>query len=378
MDIYLPSLTIIMDYFSVNYDEVQFSLSVFLIGVGVFQLILGPLSDKYGRRPILFAGLVVYWVATLACAYSTSIEMLNIARFIQSIGACATGVTSFAVARDLFDGKQGAKMIASVTSAIGLVPVLAPMLGTYLQIAFGWRSNFIFLLAFSVMIFILAYFRLQETNTHQPPPLKHIFKNYWQLLSHPAYRIYSMCGVFAFGSLIAFASNAPFYMIKLGGASITEFSFLFGINAAAFIMGSFIASRLIHKLSLETLIFVGGNMILLGGVLQAALLSFLSYSNLWIVISMLICTFGIAIVMPVGSAGALAPFRHIAGTASALSGFLRFIGGSLIGVLVGFIETFNSLALAGELVIAGGVIVFAINKLRVAVAGENDGLRADI
>lgn len=360
MDIYLPSLTIIMDYFSVSYNAVQLSLGLFLIGVSFFQLVLGPLSDAYGRRPILFGGLFIYILATLVCALSPSIAVLNIARLVQGMGGCAAAVTSMAVARDHFDAKQSAKVIATITSAIGLVPVLAPSLGTFLQETWGWRSNFIFLLIVSIVLLIASFFTLQESRArHYSFSFAKMKADYRHLLSTRSFRIYNICGIAGFGALVAFVANSPYYFITLGKVSVTYFSVLFGVNACFFILGSFLTSRLTSRIRLEVLTAIGGILLFIGGAIQAFLLLFLPYSIFSIVIPMLIATFGISIIMPVTMAGSLAPFRPIAGSASALAGFSRFLGSSLIGVLAGLLISYSVLALSGILTLLG-ILIFSL------------------
>ncbi|MFI4956614.1 MAG: multidrug effflux MFS transporter [Gammaproteobacteria bacterium] len=363
MDIYLPSLVVIMNDFSATYENAQLSLGLFIIGLGISQLIYGPLSDKFGRIPILYFGLFIYMGATIICALSPSMGILNAARFLQGIGACGAAVTSTAIARDLFEGKESIKIFAKMATAIGCVPVLAPILGTYFQQVFGWRSNFIFLLLFSLTLLSVSYLNLKETNINPDRKATHpkkLIQNYWHLLSHRKYLIYSCCSMLTFGALFSYVSNSPYYLISLAGTSIEFFSVLFSLNALGFISGAFITSKLSHKLSTDHLIAIGGLLLFAGGVLQAVMFCIFSINPFSIMMPMLICTFGIAMMMPSTMAASLAPFPEMAGSASALGGFIRFLGAAFIGALVGYIQTSQFLALPIEMIISGAGVIFLI------------------
>ncbi len=163
-DMYLASLPALTRYFSTDVPTVQLTLSVFLIGSALGQLVYGPLSDRFGRRPMLCAGLSVYLASSIACVLAPTIESLIVARFAQAIGSCAGPVLGRAVVRDVHGPVRGARVLAYMSSAMATAPVVAPIVGSYLQVAFDWRANFVVLALFSLAVLLGVLALLAETN----------------------------------------------------------------------------------------------------------------------------------------------------------------------------------------------------------------------
>lgn len=367
IDIYLPAIPIIMRQFSTSYGKVQLSIGLFLLGFGLSQLIYGPMSDKFGRRPVLIVGLGIYFFSTVLCILAPTIDILIFARFIQAIGACGATVSSFAIVRDLFEGKECARRIAYLTTSMGCVPVLAPIIGSYLQYLAGWRSNFVFLLVISGILIFIVYFKLPETghrNSLTSISPKSIVKNYLLILSNPLYQIFSLCSVFSFAALFSFVANSPYYIVELAGASPQYFSLLFAINALALILGGYVVTRITQKLDLGHIIAAGAYIVLIGGGLLNIQLLIVKTSLFYFISAMSICTFGIAMIMPTAMAGVLTIFPEKAGSASAMAGSLRFLGASLMATLVGYLQVNNPTTLALIITINASFILILVRKNR--------------
>ncbi len=365
IDIYLPAMPRITEYFHTLYAHTQLTISLFLLAYGLFQLVWGPLSDRFGRKPILIAGLTLYILAALVCVFAPTLSILILARFCQGIGASAISISSFAIVRDIFEGKQAVKVMSYLTTAMGCSPILAPIIGAYLQHELGWRSNFTFLVIVSVVLLLAIVFKFAETSqTHQTlaKSTASVLQTYFAILSNRLYKKYAVCSILAFVILIAFATNAPYYMMTLGKVSAQYFAVLFAINALGLVLGSLITSRLIIHFKSENIILFGASLILLGGIFMTGVIALFSVSAVLFIIAMLFCTFGIALIFPPAMAGALAPFREKAGSASALTGCLRFVISGIAAAVIGYLQIVHVLSLPLLILLCGILIVLmAIN-----------------
>ena len=198
----------------------QLTLTAYLVGFAISQLVYGPLSDRYGRRPVLFAGLALYVVASAACALAGTIDELIAARLFQSMGACAGPVVGRTVVRDLYDGEKAAKVLGYVGFVLAVSPAFAPVLGAYLHGWFGWRANFIFVAVFGAAVGLLMWRKLQET--HQPEAqhglgLGRMAASYGTLVRSPSFLAYTLNLSLAFTALFVYISESPFVFIDMLG-----------------------------------------------------------------------------------------------------------------------------------------------------------------
>ncbi|CAG0960420.1 partial Bicyclomycin resistance protein, partial [Burkholderiales bacterium] len=245
-DLYLPALPALTRDFSTDVARVQLTLSVFLAGFALAQLAYGPLSDRFGRRPILLAGLVIYLGASVACMFAPSIEALIAARFVQALGACAGPVLGRAVVRDVYGPSQAARVLAYISGAMAIAPMLGPVLGGWLTVWFGWRANFAALALFSALQCVATALLLGESNAHKDPEatrLTRMTQNFSGLLSAREYRGYLLCFSFAYAGLFAFISGSSFVLINLHGLSPQWYGASFGFVVAGYIAGTLISGR---------------------------------------------------------------------------------------------------------------------------------------
>lgn len=340
-DMFLSSLPTLAFVFDATTSRVQLTLSVYLLGFAIAQLIYGPVSDRFGRRIPLLAGTGLFVVATIGVALSTSIEMLIVFRFVQSLGGAAGYVIALAIVRDMHDGDIAASMLARLGTVIGIAPAIAPVIGGYLLVWFGWQANFVFLAAWGVFVMVLFALLIQESNRHPDPhalrPVK-IVRNYGLLLRNRTYLGYSLTLVFAFSTFFAFLSGAPFVFIEVLGVAPQNFAYLITIQVVGFVAGTTLADRLTKRVGIDRLLEIAVLLAAFGGI-TTGLLPWLGIESVvGIIAPMVVFAFAIGFIFPLGTAGAIGPFPHMAGTAAALLGFLESAAGAAFGALVGVLH----------------------------------------
>lgn len=340
-DLYLPSLPAMTRAFDTTVSMVQLTLSVFTAGFAVAMLVYGPLSDRFGRRPVLLGGTVLYVLATLVCLFAPSIEALLAGRFLQALGACAGPVLGRAVVRDVYTREEAARMLSYMASAMALAPAVAPLIGGFLHATFGWQSNFVVLTVFGVLITVATWALLRETNAHRDPhalrPARLAY-NYITLVKSRAFMGHTFCVSLAFGGLFSFISGSSFVVIDVLGVDPELFGFAFMAVVGGYITGAFGGGRLTGRIGIERMLFVGSAICAVAGT-TGMVLAWSGIQTIPAVIGPIVLYFlGAALVMPNGTAGAIGPFPRMAGVASSLLGFLQMGTGSLAGYLVGLLH----------------------------------------
>ena len=270
-DMYLPALPAMSRSLGTGVGPVQLTLSVFLVGFAVSQLVMGPLSDRFGRRPVLLVGLAVYLVATLACVFAPSIEALIAARFFQSLGACTGVVLGRAVVRDVYGRARTARMLAYMSAAMAVAPLVAPIIGGYVVVWFDWRAVFMVLAAFGLTMLVLVAAFLRETNEHldvhaaRPGPM---IRNYVALFTVRRYVGYMLTNAFVYSGLFAFISGSPFVLIDFLGLEPRLFGLSFATIIVGYMAGTLTAGRLTLGLGVDTMVLLGSVVALASGVEQ--------------------------------------------------------------------------------------------------------------
>jgi Bcr/CflA subfamily drug resistance transporter len=219
LDIYIPVIPQMTEIFGTTQTMVHLTLSLFLLVTGLGQLLIGPLSDHYGRKPVFYAASTCYAVGAVLCAVAPQIGWLIVGRFVCSLGACGMLVTSFALVRDVYASDDSARMYSFLNGAIGISPTFAPIIGGYLAVYFGWQSIFSFLALIGV--FAITITRLYIEETHPPekrvPMSKAVFKRYVDIFTHPQFLVYSLISGLAEGIFFCFFSISPFIIIDQKG-----------------------------------------------------------------------------------------------------------------------------------------------------------------
>lgn len=341
-DMYLSSMPDIARQLSTTPAQVQFTISAYLVGLAVGQIIYGPVSDRYGRKPVLLGALVIYSLAGLACALSVSIDLLVAARVFQALGAAGLLVITRAVVRDLYTGARAGRELSVIAAVMALGPVLAPAVGGLLQTVFGWRAVFLALLIIGLAGIAAVVFLLPETlreRTSERFSLMSMLRSFGVLLRHPAYLAYLGLGTFSFAGLIVWITSASFVLQDLYGLTPFRFGVVFALGALGYMSGSTFAARMVTRLGLNAIVGLGSGALVVGGMAMLGALAFLPSSDLALVIGAAIYIAGLGMVLSQSIAGALSPFPERAGAASSLFGFCQQSvaagGGALIGVLMG-------------------------------------------
>jgi DHA1 family bicyclomycin/chloramphenicol resistance-like MFS transporter len=342
VSLYTPSLPAMAIDLKASPEQVNLTLGVFFFGFSFSQLVYGPLSDRFGRRPILFIGIAIYAVASLTCVFATSIEALIALRFCQALGSSAGPVLARAVVRDLHGGDRAAQVMAYVGIGFAVVPALLPTLGGYLQTWFGWEANFLFLTGIATLIGLAVWIILPETNERPDPtlavPPQALLSSYKMLITNSQFLGYMLMVGGVFAGLMAMTAAAPFLLIGTLGISPEKFGLLMASTVIGFLGGTLVAGKLAPRLGIPRMALIGASLAVIGG-LVAVLLALANYFNPAAVIGpMLIYLAGLGFVMPSGMAGAMEPHPRIAGTASALMGCFQMLSATAGSIIAGHLS----------------------------------------
>jgi len=369
-DLYLPSLPGLVRVFETDVATVQLTLSLYLLAFAVAQLFYGPLSDRFGRRPVVLIGIALFTVASLLCVFATSIEALIAARVLQAIGACAGPVLGRAIVRDLFEREQAATMLAGMATAMSLAPAIGPVIGGFLEGHFGWRSNFLLLTVIGVIAFASMHITTPESNRFRDPKAlapAQLIGRYRDLLRNRVYLGYVMvCGC-GYGGLFCFISgSAPTFMTGFG-VSAQVYGFLFAFIVIGFAIGAFLATRFTRRVGVDRMIEFGTFSAILGGLGMTCVAwldptGVASFGPFGLATPMLLVSGAAGLIMPNAMAGAAAPFPRMAGAASALLGFGQMGFAALVGLIVavGFDGTGRSMATSVLALALCGALVFRL------------------
>ncbi len=338
-DMYLPSLPDIARQLHASTAQVQFTISAYLIGFAVGQIFYGPVSDRHGRKPVLMAAMALYCVASLACALSTSIEMLIVARTFQALGGSGGIVLTRAIVRDIYSGARAGRELSLIGSVMALAPVLAPIAGGLLQTGFGWRVVFFALVAAGLLGAGIVWLLLPETlNTRaaEPVSIASMGRSYRVVVRNPAYLAYLGITAASYAGLFAWISGAAFVLQNLYGLTPFDFGVAFALGSIGYMTGSALAARIVVRFGLDGVLGVGGCACAVGGLGMVAAVALGLTSSLSLVLPVAIYLAGLGMVLPQGIAGAMTPFPERAGAASSLFGFVQQSAAAVCGAVVGW------------------------------------------
>ena len=351
--IYLPSLPALAKALEASPPAAHATLSVFLIGFAVAQLVYGPLSDQFGRRRVLFWGMAVFVLASILCAAAPDIETLIAARLAQGMGACAGMVVARAVARDCYSGKALSVAMATIATAIAIVPGFVPLLGGVLQDGFGWRATFAVTAAAGAAAAILAWARLPESNDVSGADglsYRRVGNDYLEVMRSSVFLRNALTMAFGMAAMFAFNAASPALFIERLGTSATEYGIYPTLTVLGYFLGAAMAGRLVVRRPEARLIRAGALIMVAGSGSMLALPLTGQLSVAGMVVSMFVFVGGLGLVMPLASAAALQPFRHCAGTASAVLGFLQMAGAAIGSAVVGLAPSLGDASLAATMV----------------------------
>ena len=343
LNILVPALPGLVTRLASDTGTVQLMLSLYLLSLATAQLLLGPLSDRFGRRPVVLAGLALSVVASLAAIAASSIGALIGARVVQAIGASTGIVIGRAIIRDLYERDRAAAMIGLVTTAMVIAPMIAPLIGGILDTAFGWEAIFLFIAAFSGVVLLWAVFVLPETRpasvAHTPGML---IQEWRALLGNAKFHGYVLCGALGSASFFTFLGGGPYVVVTLMGRSSAEFGVWFAMTSLGYMSGNFTASRLSQRLGVDAMIMAGIVFQLIGAVLTAVLVATMPEAGPAIIfLPQLVISFGNGLLLPNAIAGAISVRPQAAGATAGMTGFTQMAVGAASTQIV-------SIALAGS------------------------------
>jgi MFS transporter, DHA1 family, multidrug resistance protein len=372
VDMYLPSMPDIGRLLHASPAHVQLTLSCYLIGFALGQVVYGPVSDRHGRRPVLLAALAIYCIASVACAFAPSIELLIAARFVQAIGGAGTVVLARAVARDLYDGTRLGRELSLMAAIMAFAPIIAPLFGGVLQTAFGWRSNFIVLFGVGVALLILAWKLLPETlraRAAEPVSFASTLRAYRTFVRNRWFLAHLAIGTASFAGLFSWISAASFVLQDLYHLSALAFGLAFTVGSAGYLIGTWTAARIVTRVGLDRTIGIGSLALALGGLTMLLSPALALTSVAALVLPITLYLFGLGLVLPQTVAGALSPFPERAGAASSLVGFTQQTSGAIMGAVVGHLLGQSAWPLVLGVALMGClalVLWLATRKLRTA------------
>jgi len=355
-DMYLPSLPDITRQLDASTAQGQLTISSYLIGFAVGQIFYGPISDRHGRKPVLLGALALYCAASLACALSTSIDMLIAARFVQAIGGSGGIVLARAIVRDLYSGARAGHELSVIGSVMALAPVMAPVVGGVLQTAFGWRSIFVTLVAAAIAGVGVVWMQMPETlgeRAAEPISPSTMLKSYRVVSRSPAFLAYLGLASASYAGLFAWISGASFVLQNLYGLKPFDFGVAFALGSVGYMSGTALAARVVVRIGLDRTIGLGCCALTAGGIAMVASLTLGLSSAVSLVFPIAIYLAGLGMVLPQSFAGAMTPFPERAGAASSLLGFVQQCAAALCGATVGWLLDANAWPLAGAVAMMG-------------------------
>jgi DHA1 family bicyclomycin/chloramphenicol resistance-like MFS transporter len=334
MNIFLPSLPSMAAYFDADYAVVQLAVSAYLAVTAVLQLVIGPLSDRFGRRPVMLAAMAIFLVATLGCILAPSVEVFLACRMVQA--AVAAGmVLSRAVVRDMVEPAQAASMIGWVTMGMALVPMVGPALGGLLDQMFGWQASFAATLAFGIAVTVVVWADMGETNRQTSESFRAQFRAYPELLSSRRFWGYSLTAAFASGAFFAFLGGGPYVASAVLGLSPAEVGLYFGLIAIGYMLGNLMSGLFAQRAGINTMMLGGSLLSSVGMVVALLLFGFGIVHPLSLFGPIFLVGLGNGLTLPSANAGIVSVRPRLAGSASGLGGSLMIGGGAMLAAITG-------------------------------------------
>jgi DHA1 family bicyclomycin/chloramphenicol resistance-like MFS transporter len=347
LQIFLPALPAIQASFAVTPGIVQLALSLSIMANAVANLAYGPVSDRLGRRPVLLVGLAAFIAGSLGCALAPSIELLIGARIVQSIGGAAGMVLARAIVRDLYDRERSASIIAYLTMAMVVAPMLAPTIGAVLLDIASWRAIFYLLTGVGVALVWPILVTLAETRSAEARALGGPFAGAGALLRSGLFWSYVLQSTFGISVFFAFISGAPYFMINVLGRSATEYGLWFILVSAAFMVGNLVAGRFSGRIGLDRMVLTGALLAVAGATLALMLLLGGAWTPLALFGPLMAVALGNGLSVPNAQAGAVSVNPLLAGTASGIAGFCQMFVAALVSQAVGMLQNGTPYPMAG-------------------------------
>ena len=366
-DLYLATLPTLAQHFGVSARAIDSTLQIYLIAYAFSQLITGPMSDRFGRRPILLGGIGIHIAASIGAMFASHLAWMNSMRGLQAVGVCCTVVCCRAIVRDSLEPKDGAIKLSKAMTWMGLIALLSPLTGGLIQMQFGWQSTFLFIAAFGLLSWLLAFYGYRETNRYMNESATHwqtLIANYLVILRHRRFIFFTLVAAGTYSGLIVFLAKSPGVLIQHFKLSPIQFGLCIACCTIGFISGTLIGRRVFARYGLQRTFLIGAIVsacasVTMFGLVNAGLDRVIVYVGLQVI-------FMIAhgILQPIAQAAAVSDFPEKAGAAGALMGFCIHALAALWLTIAGLLSptlAWPSAVIAASLIIA--CAVFALSRL---------------
>ncbi|MHA6248768.1 multidrug effflux MFS transporter [Pontibacter sp. CAU 1760] len=382
IDMYLPGFPAIAKDLNTTIEQVQLSLTSYLIGIAAGQLLYGPLLDRYGRKNPLYVGLAVYIIASIACAFTTSSDALILMRFLQALGGCAGMVAAQAMVRDLFPVKKTAQVFSTITLVIAVSPMIAPTVGGYVTAVFGWHYVFLILAAITLLIMLSVHFALpdgKQADTSLSLRPQQVLQNFHMVLKQPQFMVYALVGGVATAAPFAYIAGSANVFMNIYKVSEQTYGWIFAFLAFAMIGSTQLNHVLLKKFTSQQIInftLIYQSMV---GLLLVVGIWYGWYNMYSLILLMFVFLTGQGLTNPNATALSLAPFSRYAGSAAALMGSFRMAMGGLMSAAVSVFHNQTALPMVGVMLAcaSGGLIILLISKRNVRFAASQRMVEED-
>lgn len=345
LDVVLPSFPDLSDYFQTSPPKIALSVSVFAIGLALSVVLVGPLSDLWGRRKLLLTGIAIAVVGATGCLASSEYNWFLFFRVIQAVG-CGSFVLSQALVQDLFIGKEQERIRIWMVTGGGVFISISPLLGTWLQLQLGWQGSFYVFITLALVVWLNVYFLLKENPHGHTASHGQLFSAYWRVCSDLRFMGYWLISALAFACHFSFIVISPIIFLERLALSPYEFAWTLLLYGVAYVFGGIVASVVHRHLRANTQIVIGLSLIALSGLVMLWLADQFGLSAAAVLIPMLICTAGTTIARPIANSKAMSLYPQSAGTSTSVGGVLIFMCGGLISVVINLTSEDLTTALA--------------------------------
>ena len=356
LNMHLPSLPAIADTFNVSYSVTTLSITLFLAMNAVFQIFVGPLSDRYGRRPVVLGALSIFCLSSVGCILATNFEFFLICRVLQAVAVTGL-VISRAAVRDSYTQDQAASVLGYIAMGFSVLPLVGPAFGGMLEVKFSWIASFWVLLGVGIFIFILTYFDMGETNRHKTNSMAEQFRSYPELLKARRFWGYSLTAGFSAGAYYAYLGGAAYVGRELFALSPDTLGFYIGVPTLGYIIGNGLSGRFSRVFGVDKMAFIGA--IITAFAMTLCLCLFLFTNPIPTSFFGCVCIMGLGngMVIPNANAGMMSVRPHLAGSASGIGGTINTGGGAIIAAVTAAVLTLGAGALPLIFIMLGSCLM---------------------